>query len=524
MPRGLSISTYVDITTAIAAGGVLRTEFGTGLLITTDDAIPAGGPDKMQAFADRDGVNAAFDAGDALSGASIWFARAGVRSLYIGRWAPTDISTTLRGGAPAALGSLTIANATFSVLGADVTADFSADTSYADIAAGLQAALSSGRVASATIGAGGTSYVQATTTVAFTGGGAARQATGTVVVTAGAVTAITITDAGSGYTSAPTVTITGAGTGATATANLGAIAAQLSGATVTYTNSRFLLGLSGADAVGFFAPHSLGSGTDVSGLLGMTAAAGAVSAQGHDAETLTDSIGEMIDLAVGGAPVALMLAGDAPLTYSVAGETYDSRTEAAAFAQGGDYVFGLLDTSDQVLVTGDDLSHAALAFERQQDKVEPLYSMDGERPEIGLLALMSSQNLNQPASIITPHLKSIPGVRPTNITETQRRELERKRTNVYTTVGGLPSLVGGFTGKAGSWLDAVWWLLWLKNEMELNIFNAQKREPALQHGDSRGRATAGDGRRGQQRRRHARRAGQRQRASGHHRDHRQLRV
>ena len=55
-----------------------------------------------------------------------------------------------------------------------------------------------------------------------------------------------------------------------------------------------------------------------------------------------------------------------------------------------------------------------------------------------------------------------------------RRELERKRTNVYTTVGGSPALVGGYSGRAGSWADAVWFLLFLKNELEISIFNAQR--------------------------------------------------
>ena len=54
--------------------------------------------------------------------------------------------------------------------------------------------------------------------VALTGGGGTgAQATATVGA-AGAIVAITITDPGSGYTSAPTVGITGAGTGASATA------------------------------------------------------------------------------------------------------------------------------------------------------------------------------------------------------------------------------------------------------------------------------------------------------------------
>ena len=73
--------------------------------------------------------------------------------------------------------------------------------------------------------AGGASYDAATTTVAFTGGAGAG-ATATVVVVAGAITAITLTNRGSGYTSEPNVTIadTGAGAGAAADAVLAPMA------------------------------------------------------------------------------------------------------------------------------------------------------------------------------------------------------------------------------------------------------------------------------------------------------------
>jgi hypothetical protein len=63
----------------------------------------------------------------------------------------------------------------------------------------------------------GTGYTTAPT-VAITGGGGTG-ATATATVSAGAVTGFTITNPGSGYTSAPTVALTGgAGTGAAATA------------------------------------------------------------------------------------------------------------------------------------------------------------------------------------------------------------------------------------------------------------------------------------------------------------------
>ncbi len=82
-------------------------------------------------------------------------------------------------------------------------------------------------VGSVTIDAAGSSYSEGTTTVEFsapedTDG---KTATGVATVIGGAVTEITITDPGSGYSAAPTVTITdsGAGTGATATAALESI-------------------------------------------------------------------------------------------------------------------------------------------------------------------------------------------------------------------------------------------------------------------------------------------------------------
>ena len=89
----LPVSTVVDIDTAIRSGGVLRTQFGTGLLITLDDALPAGGSNKAQVYADIASVNAALSAGTALDAATVWFgADPPPKSLYIGRWATTDVS------------------------------------------------------------------------------------------------------------------------------------------------------------------------------------------------------------------------------------------------------------------------------------------------------------------------------------------------------------------------------------------------------------------------------------------------
>ena len=234
----------------------------------------------------------------------------------------------------------------------------------------------------------------------------------------------------------------------------------------TPVGNRFLLTLASASAINppYFGPPT--AGTDVSAAIGFAQADSPTYLLGHDTETLTGALGELQALASGA--VAVMLAGDVPLTVGAV----DTRTAAAAWAQGGDYVFGLLETAAQALVTNDLTSHSALAFSRNQGQVASVFDNAGAMPDVGLLALMSSQRLNQPASILTAHAKALPGVLASDITPTQYEELARKRVNIVTRVGGLSRLVGGYTSRAGYWLDATWWLLWMKNEMELAVWNA----------------------------------------------------
>ena len=472
MTTGLPISTVVDIRATIEAGGVLRQDFGLGLLLTVDDAISAGGEGKIGLYRDLESVTDVFGSGDVADDAAVWFgASPSPKSLYIARWANVDVDTSITGTTPGAVAAIAVNNATFRVADVDIAVNLLSQSSYTDIATAINGALTGGTLSAVEFGTAGSDYVVGDS-IAFTGGGAARPATARVssVDSDGAITGVEITDGGSGYTADPTAfTITtSAGTGAAGpTYTRSAPAASLVGASFTFSNSVFVLTLAGPAAFDQrFSTASDGSGTDISALLGM--GTGAQYVQGSSMESATEAIAAAIDFGTAGAPVAIMLCRD---LFDVGDSLWES---VAAWAQGGDYVFGLLDTSDQALVANDDSSLVANAFERSQDKVFPFYSMSGERPDVGGLALLSAQRLDLPSSIITAHLKALPNVQPTQITETQRAELERKRTNIYTTIGGLPALLGGYSARAGSWIDAVWWLLWLKNEMSTNIYNSQR--------------------------------------------------
>ena len=393
----LDVSTFVDIRTQIAAGGVPSVDFGRGLLVTINPAIAAGGSGKAVLFNNITEATAVLGAGAALDAAAVWFsANPGPQALWVGRWATAAVATTLRSGAAPTVAANGCAVGMLPTLRILVerqrrySGHFGCDHLRRDCHG----------VPSTDCAAGGI----------FTG------ATFTYF---DAVAQPIHVDAGGRRMLSTLLTL------------------ELQPLALTYPPR---LGFAQSDSPTYLLGHAI--------------------------ETITEALGEMGAIAAGS--VAVMLAGDAPLVVGAV----DTRTAAAAWVQAGDKIFGLRETAAQALVTNDATSHSALAFAANQGQVASVFDSVGALPDVGLLALMSAQRLNQPASIITAHAKPIPGVAASDITPTQYEELRRKRVNIVTRVGGLSRLVGGFTSRADYWLDASWWLLWIKNEMEVAVWNA----------------------------------------------------
>ena len=174
------------------------------------------------------------------------------------------------------------------------------------------------------------------------------------------------------------------------------------GATFAVAGSTFTLTLAGSDAI---SPPYFGTpatGTDVSAALGFSSGEDPTYLLGHDAESVVDALGELGQLASG--TVAIMLAADAPLTHGT--PAIDTRTAVAAYAQAGDFVFGLLETSAQALVANDATSHAALAFSRSQNNVSVAFDSEGSKPDIGLMALDVRAEPQQPSDPSSPPMPS----------------------------------------------------------------------------------------------------------------------
>ena len=417
MPRGLPISTTVQISASISAGGVMRTDFGLGLLIGLSDALSASGTGKMAFYTDIESVVDAGHDGETLAAARVWFsADPPPQGLYIGRWAPTDVNTRLIGSAPTVAANaapLNSATGSIRINGVNVTGiNLSSATTHTAIATILQTSI---RAAS-----GLTGFGSATVTYDTTG----NNGQGAYVLDVGGITAI--------------------------------------------------MGGSVLNAVNTDDPP-VQQGADISVALGWRNPT--TYLEGTAAETLTEAIGDMIPLATSGAPVLIMLDGSAPA--AVGG--VDSREALAGFVNAGQYFAFIRDNDSDTLETNEQDSFSSYVFENQLSKVEPIlgnteinFGAGTNYVDVAANALLSAQRLNLPQQIITTHLKVLPGATARRIDAGQLAELTRKRTSAYGVIAGLPSLIGGFAGRAGVWADAQYWLLWVQNELELAIFNAQR--------------------------------------------------
>ena len=209
-----------------------------------------------------------------------------------------------------------------------------------------------------------------------------------------------------------------------------ALGGIFTGATFVYDTDAFLLTLAGSDAIpgSVFSDTAVGTDTDIAALLGMTAASGASYRQGHAAETIGSAIDEIVALATTGAPVALMLDADVPANFG----TVNTRAALAAYAEANGFIYALLDTAEQAVTTGDTTSQTYGVFNRQQGQVAAVYSEPGQHPDVGLLALLSGQRLDETGSLVNPQGKPLPRRRANHrLAHPARRAREEARLCLY---------------------------------------------------------------------------------------------
>ncbi len=244
----------------------------------------------------------------------------------------------------------------------------------------------------------------------------------------------------------------------------------LDDATFAYVDTRFVLTLTSTDSIETEFGQ-VGSGTDISGLLGMTAATGAQYQQGTD----TESVGACLAAAetvLGGYSFVMI---DNDVTRSHIGVNLDT----AEYVETSKQVFFMSAVGDAVLVQNETTSEAAQVFALGYTRTATTWSRTADYKHVSIAARMSAQDFSNGGAIITPKFRQLPGQAADTLTLSERNELRRKRVNYYIRRGSTAIYEEGWCAADGIWLDSIIWLDWLQSDLETALFNVLVSSPRI---------------------------------------------
>ena len=248
-------------------------------------------------------------------------------------------------------------------------------------------------------------------------------------------------------------------------------------ALVSYANGRFLVTLAGPQAIGEGGLMTAAdAGTFVGGMLGLSAAAGARYKRGGPQETVAAALSAIA--AVNGDFYFVLL--DA----SEAGQ--DSGKEVSEWCQANGRMAVVVSDADETLAGGDTESLAAELYAEQRSRTVCCYDGAAESYlHVSIAARMSAVDFDQANSLITAKFKNCPGIAASEITQTQKEELDRKRCNYYTRFGARAFFAEGVTTDPAAWIDSQYWLDWVVGKIQsevLNLLSAAKKVPQASAG------------------------------------------
>lgn len=228
--------------------------------------------------------------------------------------------------------------------------------------------------------------------------------------------------------------------------------------------------ISAADLSGGAMPSSIGyaispaSGTDISALLGLTAATSQGLSNGFASES----------------PVACAQALDAVsniwygLTFAATTTITTAQYLAVcAFIEGDNItrMFGVStsDTGSLSSLVSNDIGSLIQAAGYNQSWAQ--YSSTSPYVAASMFGRMFSVNFNAQNSTIDLMYKQMPGVIPENLSNPQANALQTKNINVYCTYDNGTQIIQYGTVGSGNFIDEVWGLDWFQNAIQTAVFN-----------------------------------------------------
>lgn len=248
------------------------------------------------------------------------------------------------------------------------------------------------------------------------------------------------------------------------------INAALTGATVAWNGSQFVVTSSTTGAtstVGYATAPA--SGTDISTMLGLTAALASAPVGGIVAEQPTDCVALFIDR------FANKFLG---LNFADTGVTDDQHVAVAALIEADQaHIYGISTQAPQVLdsTSSTDIASRLKALNYKYSFAQ--YSSNNPYAVASMLGRMLTVNFDGNNTTITLMFKGEPGIVAENLSSTQANTLQAKNCNVFVAYDNDTAIIQYGITPSGIFIDSVYNAIWFKNRIQTDVYNLLYQSP-----------------------------------------------
>jgi len=165
----------------------------------------------------------------------------------------------------------------------------------------------------------------------------------------------------------------------------------------------------------------------------------------------------------------------------------DNIESLANWTESGRYMLAVQSSEVGILTPGETSTVAYQLFQQQFSRTFVTYSGSSDYKGVSIAARFSSVNFNAGNSVITAKFKSLPGLLPDDITQTQVAELESKRVNYYTTFATDSIYSEGECCNNSVYIDVRYSLDWYANAVQVEVYDllrASGRVPQTAQGEA----------------------------------------
>lgn len=259
-------------------------------------------------------------------------------------------------------------------------------------------------------------------------------------------------------------------------ANLNAVAAIIATALTTANviwganNQRFDIVSKTTGATSTVGYASTGTGTDVSTLLGLTAASGAsVPVAGIPAETLLSAVTQMMNISNDWYGLAIAAIGVQDAEQIAVAATIEASSPSR--------IFGITTQASGTLdpTSTTDLAYVLSAAKYRRTFIQ--YSSSSPYAVTSMYGRAFTVDFTGNKTTITLKFKQEPGVTAETLTETQAATLKAKKCNVFVNYNNSTAIIQEGQMTDGSFFDEVHGLDYTQNDVQTAVYNALYTSP-----------------------------------------------